>query len=305
MYDDPMREQMRQANRIARLQAMTGQSPMGMPGMAHPAPAAEPAQQPFDFSRNILGAAGGQLGWMGGAHLAAKLGLAAASAVPGPVGIGAKAASFGLPLIGMLAGSTAAPAAIDAVSPNIHEGVNSAFRKVGPAGLLGGGALAAYMAYKNRKGLGSAGDDIVNALTRKPMTPQQIHTPIMNDGIGVPSHAPMMSHAADQVLMHGRNPASPVMLHPPVTPVTPPPSMASAAGHVMADIVADPLMASQPVPMAASIVKHVIPHSVQTSHLGSPPKFSQPLTMNMPVHPDNRVGLKKNSRASRQKKTPQ
>lgn len=165
MYDDPMREQMRQANRIARLQAMTGQHLMGAPLASQTAPAAEPAQQPFDFSRNILGAAGGQLGWMGGAHLAAKLGLAAAGAVPGPIGIGAKAASFGLPLIGMLAGSTAAPAVVDAVSPSIHEGVNSAFHKVGPAGLLGGGALAAYMAYRNRKGLGSTGDDIANAVT--------------------------------------------------------------------------------------------------------------------------------------------
>lgn len=194
MYDDPMREQMRQANRIARLQAMTGQHLMGAPLASQAAPVAEPAQQPFDFSRNITGAMGGTAGWMAGAQLAAKL----AGAFPHPAAkIGGGIASFAIPTIASMLGASAVPAAIDAVSPSIHEGVNSAFRKVGPAGLLGGGALAAYLAYKNRKGLGNIGDDVANAMTPRAAaaTIPKPMSDIMTDGIGIPKYVPVMQQA--------------------------------------------------------------------------------------------------------------
>ena len=356
MYDDPMREQMRQAHRLARLQALTGQAPMGMPGMpafpgmAQPAPAT-PAHQPFDFARNLTSSLGGTAGWVGGAHLAGKI----IGSLPHPA---AKVAGWAIPTVAMLAGSSALPAAVDAVSPSIHDGMNTGFSKAGPAGLLGAAALAGYMAYRNRKApavnelvhnvptgmipsgwmsktspSNPAASTGVNHTIKPPSlapagaAPVPFGLPASIAPAGWMSH-PSSGHGTPSQVSHRINPPSlagdavvpvnpmsqamvpagwmshsssgygvpsqgshtitphPLAVDVPVSEVNPmsqamvpsgwmahagsghgvpsqvshtitPPSLANTAGHVMSNIIADPLAASNPVSFASNLASHL------------------------------------------------
>lgn len=305
MYDDPMREQMRQAHRLARLQAITGQAIGGaMPG-AQPVPVA-PAHQPFDFARTISGGIGGQAGWMAGAHLASKL----ASAAPHPaLKAAGMAANFGIPVLASLLGATALPTAIDAVSPSIHDSANSVMQKAGPAGALAGAGLGAYLMWRNRKGLPAITPEKagVRAFLPHNPSPSSVSNPMVGSmGQVVRGNAPVppVSYVPRTIV-----PSAPVP-----APAVPAPTLQQAAGHVMTDIVKDPLMASQPIQAASIMMKHLRPHveslPLMTDGAGYHPHEAQamaealhpaPGIAPIPAIPEGNVfrhgfGLKKNSR---------